>query len=297
MRAFVTLLVLLLPSMPGNAWADHLIGAHLPISPPGLFQSAKPQRAIRRSTMPQLPASPSAISQLALLQLASPLPSPLRPMSKVNNPPRAEGRTGGYRTIVPDPATLCETWVTTAEYVNRLPPRLLGAISLTESGRVNPISGRVRPWPWTINAEGEGQFFETRQQAIAAVKSLQDRGVEAIDVGCLQVNLMYHPDAFATLEEAFDPRSNANYAAHFLAALYVNSKDWAAAVAAYHSETPVLGDAYRALVMARWQNPDPQQSQTAQAYGDFAQADKAYSDKAHGAFAPTSRVYGAFAPR
>jgi hypothetical protein len=205
-------------------------------------------------------------------------------------------RTAGHQIVATDPALLCETAVTTAEYVGRLPARLLGAISLTESGRLEPATGRVRAWPWTINAEGEGQFFETKQQAIAAVKALQAKGVRSIDVGCLQVNLMYHPTAFASLDEAFDPLANANYAARFLNALYTDSKHWAAAIAAYHSETPTLGDAYRVLVMARWQNGDPHTLAAAVtptvAYGDFARADKAY-----GAFAPRSQVYGAFAPR
>jgi hypothetical protein len=208
--------------------------------------------------------------------------SPGTPHSVPGRPPAA---------VVADPATLCETAITTAEYVARLPPRLLGAISLTETGRVDADSGRNRPWPWTINAEGEGQFFDTRDQAVAAVKALQARGVRSIDVGCLQVNLMYHPDAFPTLEAAFDPRTNAAYAARFLNTLYADGKDWARAIAAYHSETPALGDAYRVLVMARWQNGDLRAPALAQtAYGDFVRSDQAY-----GAFAPSSRVYGAFA--
>jgi hypothetical protein len=190
-----------------------------------------------------------------------------------------------------DPAGLCETAVTTAEYAERLPARLLGAIALTESGRADPATGRPRPWPWTINAEGEGQFFATKQQAVAAVRSLQARGVRSIDVGCLQVNLMYHPGAFTTVEDAFDPRVNAVYAARFLNALYADGRDWARAIAAYHSETPALGNAYRVLVMARWQNGDVRAvAPVATAYGDFVRRDVAY-----GAFAPSSRVYGAFA--
>jgi hypothetical protein len=192
-----------------------------------------------------------------------------------------------------DPATLCETAVTSAEYAHRLPPRLLGAISLTESGRVDPDSGRIRPWPWTINAEGEGQFFATREAAIAAVTALQARGVRSIDVGCLQVNLLNHPEAFASLEAAFDPRDNADYAARFLNSLYDASKDWKSAVAAYHSETPALGDAYRVLVMARWQNGDLHAGDAPPVvYGDFRHAQSPYA-----AFEPASRVYGAFAPR
>jgi hypothetical protein len=222
-----------------------------------------------------------------------------RPVVSLPVKPRAAGR----QAAATDPATLCETAVTTAEYVNLLPPRLLAAISLTESGRVEPATGRVRPWPWTINAEGVGQFFATQQEAITTVKALQAQGVQSIDVGCLQVNLMYHPDAFRSLEDAFEPRTNANYAARFLNALYAVSKDWAVAIAAYHSETPALGDAYRALVMARWRNGDLHAPAARRVvYGDFAQnskayGDKAYDDRAYGAFAPRSRVYGAFAPR
>ncbi|MEJ1977686.1 MAG: transglycosylase SLT domain-containing protein [Acetobacteraceae bacterium] len=48
---------------------------------------------------------------------------------------------------------------------------------------------------------------------------------------------MHHPDAFATLDEAFDPQANAQYAAVFLQRLHVMTGDWSAAAAAYHSMT------------------------------------------------------------
>ncbi len=196
--------------------------------------------------------------------------------------------------LAADPATLCETAVTSAEYAERLPPRMLGAISVTETGRLD-ATGRLRPWPWTINAEGEGHHFETAKDAIDAVKALQAKGVKSIDVGCLQVNLMYHPDAFASLEDAFDPRSNAGYAARFLNRIYAAGHDWDKAIAAYHSETPALGDAYRVLVLARWQNSGARQTEPPRsAYGDF---NRSPAPSAYGAFAPRSKVYGAFLPR
>jgi hypothetical protein len=193
---------------------------------------------------------------------------------------------------------LCEAAVTSAEFAGHLPPRLLHAISLTESGRADARTGAIRPWPWTINAEGEGQFFRTQQEAVAAVKALQARGVRSVDVGCTQVNLMYHPDAFMSLEDAFNPRSNAAYAARFLNALYADGRDWARAIAAYHSETPALGDAYRVLVLARWKNPDLRDTGYRQ---DTGQPQAAYRDfvrdgRVYGAFIPAGRVYGAFTP-
>jgi hypothetical protein len=189
-------------------------------------------------------------------------------------------------------AMLCEAAVSSAEYAAGLPPRLLGAIAAVESGRVAPGSAVVRPWPWTINAGGVGQFFATKAQAVAAVRSLQAQGVRSIDVGCLQVNLMFHPTAFASLEAAFDPPTNARYAARFLQALYADRRDWAFAIGAYHSQTPPLGAAYRGLVLARWERPSLARSVLAHsAYRDFASPQVSYA-----AFASPDRVYAAFAP-
>jgi hypothetical protein len=199
---------------------------------------------------------------------------------------------GAPPRVAVSPSTLCETAIVAAETRGRLPPRMLAAIAQEESGRRDPDSGAVRPWPWTINAEGVGQFFPTEQQAIDAVRALQARGVRSIDVGCLQVNLMYHPDAFASLEQAFDPGRNADYATRFLNTLYASSHDWGQAIGAYHSETPGLGDAYRALVMVRWERPDLHRPEapTQSAYQAFPDPRQVY-----GAFAPRSSVYGAFA--
>ena len=201
------------------------------------------------------------------------------------------------RTVTADPATACETAVVLAERSQRLPPGLLQAISRTESGRIDPATGRLRAWPWTINAEGEGRFFATRQEAVDAVKLLWARGVQSVDVGCMQINLFYHPHAFASLEQAFDPRANASYAAAFLTALHAASKEWAPAIAAYHSELPARGAAYRVLVLARWQNNSlasakpPDALVPKVAYGDFTSFHQVY-----GAFAPADHTYGAFAP-
>ena len=186
------------------------------------------------------------------------------------------------------PSQLCEAAIVAAERAERLPERMMGAIALVETGRADPTSGAPRPWPWTINAEGQGFFFANKQQAIEAVRTLQARGVRSIDVGCMQVNLMFHPNAFASLDQAFDPEANARYAARFLTALYGEHRDWPATIAAYHSETPTLGAAYRQLVMARWEHP----SLTAGIvhYADFAPRSASYRD-----FLPHSQVYGAFA--
>ena len=86
-----------------------------------------------------------------------------------------------------------------------------------------------------------------RREAVAAVRGLQARGVRSIDVGCMQVNLMHHPDAFPSLDVAFDPQANAAYAARFLKELYAQTGDWTRATAAVS-----LGDSgYRRRLSAQ----------------------------------------------
>ncbi len=68
----------------------------------------------------------------------------------------------------------------------------------------------------------------------------------------MQVNLHHHPNAFASLEEAFEPRSNVAYAAAFLKELRQASRSWSRAVALYHSATREFGYGYRKRVYRVW---------------------------------------------
>ncbi len=146
----------------------------------------------------------------------------------------------------------CRPAIEAAERAAAIPPHLLAAIARVESGRRDAFTGTVSPWPWTIDAEGQGFFYDSKAQAIEAVRALQAKGVRSIDVGCMQVNLMHHPDAFPSLELAFDPQFNAGYAARFLRELYGQTADWEKAAALYHSATPELGAEYRQKVLAAW---------------------------------------------
>ena len=107
---------------------------------------------------------------------------------------------------MPPPGAQCRAAIAQAERAGGIPPQLLAAIGRVESGRRDPTSGSFAPWPWTVNAEGQGYFFDSKAEAITAVRKMRADGMRSIDVGCLQVNLMYHPKAFASLEDAFDPR-------------------------------------------------------------------------------------------
>jgi len=181
-----------------------------------------------------------------------------------------------------DDGALCRTAIAAAEEDRRVPDAFLSAIARVESGR--PLAGMVVPWPWTINAEGVGSFFATKTDAIAAVEALQARGVRSIDVGCLQVNLLQHPDAFTSLDQAFDPHANARYAADLLKSLFVQVGSWPLAAAAYHSQTPMIGAAYQRQVLAAWAVPDRPGGAGARAQTQVPEAAKAPSTAPGAAF-------------
>jgi hypothetical protein len=146
----------------------------------------------------------------------------------------------------------CEQAARVAERDFGLPAGVLGAIGRVESGRADPLTGRVSATPFAIDADGTALFPASAAEAVGQVRALAARGVRSIDVGCFQMSLLYHPAAFATLDQAFDPAANAHAAAAFLARLHAASGDWGDAIARYHSADPARGRPYRAAVLAAW---------------------------------------------
>ncbi|MBC7801962.1 MAG: transglycosylase SLT domain-containing protein [Gemmatimonadaceae bacterium] len=189
----------------------------------------------------------------------------------------------------------CELAIASAQKAPRVPDKLMPAMSRVESGRLDPVTRRVRAWPWTINVEGTGAYFDTKEEAIATVRALQARGTRSIDVGCMQVNLMYHPKAFASLDDAFDPVINARYAASFLTALYRQTGDWNLAVANYHSNDADRGEDYQRRVFGRVMTPIAgAKAVAAKPAGPYAAWPP--PGAAYGALPPVEFAFGAFAP-
>ena len=168
----------------------------------------------------------------------------------VDNPPSIEAGPAA-------PFAACAAAIQQAQTITGTPTGLLHAIAMVESGRRNPSTGQVAPWPWTIDANGAGHFYATESRAIAAVRQLQAQGIRAIDVGCMQIDLAAHPNAFATLHQAFNPFTNALYGAHFLLWLHGSLGHWAAAIGGYHSLNPNIGTPYYQKVAMIWQHRAP----------------------------------------
>ena len=147
---------------------------------------------------------------------------------------------------------LCESEIVRAEQKYNIPNRLFMAIGTVESGCALGKSKNKRPWPWTICANGKSYYCSTKSAAITTVKRLMARGIRNIDVGCMQVNLMHHSKAFKTLEEAFTPHNNVEYAAKFFTGLKKNYQSWTKAVGYYHSAVAAHYKPYCELVYNAW---------------------------------------------
>ena len=127
-----------------------------------------------------LPCSPCSVSGAGRRSPAASPALPARACSAARRSPRPSGAAG-------------------------IPEHLLAAIRRVESGRRDPQSGAWHPWPWTINAEGQGFFYDTKAEAVAAVRPCRPAACASIDVGCGQINLMHHPNAFPSLEAGVRP--------------------------------------------------------------------------------------------
>jgi hypothetical protein len=185
---------------------------------------------------------------------------------------QTHAREAAPQSLEASPWAACERAAITVEAARKLPRALLVSVSMAESGRFNTASNMTRPWPWTINAEGQSFYFESKKKAVAATRRLLDAGLRSIDVGCMQVNLHYHPQAFASLEDAFEPLTNVSYGATFLKQLHTRTKSWPKAIAQYHSESKALNQPYFARVIGIWSDQRDRIAALARALKDEAEA-------------------------
>ncbi len=141
-------------------------------------------------------------------------------------------------------AGICDTAARRAALSEGVPLDVLRAIARVETGRVR--DGRLEPWPWAINIEGQGFWFASEFEAKSYVFNIFKAGKRSFDIGCFQINYHWHGKAFRSIDAMFNPDENATYAAKFLKNLYAELGSWPAAAGAYHARTPSLANAYSA---------------------------------------------------
>lgn len=141
-----------------------------------------------------------------------------------------------------------------------VPAEVFFAIALQESGKSG--EDKFLPWPWTLNINNKGYYFDTREEAemalIAAMENAKRQGkVGRVAVGLGQIYMPSHVTQFVSPIQALDPTRNLHYAARLLAEHYQatrqeGSPDWWVAVGRYHTPSNTkLATAYRQLVFKK----------------------------------------------
>lgn len=141
-------------------------------------------------------------------------------------------------------AELCEWAARQVSQETGVPLDILGALTLTETGR--RLDGTVRPWAWSVNSEGQGSWFDDPESAMEFARSRLAEGRNNLDIGCFQLNYRWHGQHFDSVGQMFDPLENTRYAARFVTDLYIESADWRKAAGMFHSRTRIHADRYLA---------------------------------------------------
>ena len=162
-------------------------------------------------------------------------------------------KDGGDFDIKPAASEVCLLSAARMEEKYGIKNHLLETILSVESGIYNYDTKRFEAWPWSVNVNGKGYRYSSKEEAVEAVKTFQAQGYRSIDVGCMQISLKFHGDSFANLEDAFDPDKNVEYAAQFLTKLYKQKGDWQKAAMAYHSKVFSHASAYKNRLIKRFE--------------------------------------------
>ena len=159
----------------------------------------------------------------------------------------------------------CTWWSTTAQSQSvpvgyqqvaseyGLPPALLYAVALTESGQSSHSEGRFRPWPWSLNIGGNGHYFPSRQMAWQALEEVLTEAKTRVDIGLMQISWRYHRSALGSSWQALDPYHNLRVAAAILRDCHVKHTNWIQTSGCYHAPNdPVRAEQYGERVKAHW---------------------------------------------
>lgn len=142
--------------------------------------------------------------------------------------------------MMASPASACLDEARRAENMFGIPPLILQAIIVQESGG-NPLA---------LNIDGESVYPKTVEEANAIVREREAQAGN-IDIGCGQISMRYHGTFFEIRPEiAFDSWVNVVYASKVLLENYRRLGTWTDAVAHYHSGNPQRQEAYVCRIMA-----------------------------------------------
>lgn len=139
----------------------------------------------------------------------------------------------------------CVTHAVEAERKLNIPPGLLVAIALVESGQDGT------PNPFAMSVQGRAVFARSAKDAARYLKDSKGQLKPNVYVGCMQLSLATHRGQFQPLENIVEPRENVQYAGRLLVRLHGEEGSWKTAVARYNGGSTRSAMAY---VCKIWQH-------------------------------------------
>lgn len=139
-----------------------------------------------------------------------------------------------WAVVQADAAHACTDEVVEAARRHGVPASVALTIAKIESSN-QVLAMNIAGWPAKAHSAADGA---------RALRQLQRAGITSVDVGCMQINMKYHPHAFPRFEDAFDPKANADYGVRFLKQLFEQKQSWGQAIASYHSADPARQKVY-----------------------------------------------------
>jgi hypothetical protein len=114
-------------------------------------------------------------------------------------------------------------------------PNLLYAVAIAESQKYF-AGGFIRPWPWAVNVDGKGHYFDTRSEAETFVDELIKSGKTNMDIGPLQVNTYWHGHRVGNPKDLFSLSTAVTVASNILQeAMNSSPKDPELGIGRYHT--------------------------------------------------------------
>lgn len=140
------------------------------------------------------------------------------------------------------PRAACLDALRTTEARYGLPPGLLVAIGLNESGL----------HAHALNVSGRASFPESREEAERMLRAASNRGY--VMAGCLQINARVHARGEVW---PLDPWAAADWAAQFLRSNYERTGDWAEVLRRWHGASPRNAGTYVCRVRGKIEAVEP----------------------------------------
>lgn len=148
--------------------------------------------------------------------------------------------------------TACGKYVEIVAHKTKVPPEVIWAVANAESNL-----GKLGPWPWSANIRGQSYYFKSQKELTNFIrKKLKKKTLLSIDIGCMQLNYVYHGYKFANIYEMTNIYKNMLIGAKYLRELYEKNKQthshkkipenrlWGYAVGDYHSRKSSRGAKY-----------------------------------------------------